>query len=103
MSVVSYSKLEQEKPSWNELESNALQYRFNVLGEMQLEFLWHTALRAGEDYVGAVSDGMLHGGSPPSNAHDCRSEDCKGQLASQPTHDRGNDVAFRDRKSAKRL
>ena len=33
-SVVSYSKLEQEKPSWNELESNALQYRFNVLGEL---------------------------------------------------------------------
>ena len=54
---------------------------------MQLEFLWHTALRAGEDYVGAVSDGMLHEGYPPSNAHDCRSEDCKGQLASQPTHD----------------
>ena len=47
----------------------------------------HTAFRASEDYVRGVSDGMVHGGSAPSDAHDCRSEDCEGQLASQTTHE----------------
>ena len=60
---------------------------YSVLGEIQLEFLWHTAFRASEDYVRGVSHGMVHGGSAPSDAHDCRSEDCEGQLASQPTHE----------------
>ena len=63
---------------------------FNVHGEIHvhLEFLWHTALRASEDYVRGVFDGMVHGGSAPLDAHDYRSEDCEGQLASQPTHER---------------
>ena len=30
---------------------------FNVLSEIQLEFLWHTALRASEDHVQGVSYG----------------------------------------------
>ena len=60
---------------------------FNVLGEIQLEFLWHTALRASEDYAGGVSECMMHGGSAHLDAHHCRSEDCEGQLASQSTHE----------------
>ena len=35
---------------------------FNVHGEIHvhLEFLWHTALRASEDYIRGVFDGMVH-------------------------------------------
>ena len=32
-----------------------------LIGEIQLEFLWHTALRASEDYAGGVSECMMHG------------------------------------------
>ena len=43
------------------------------MNEMNLEFLWHTALWASEDYVRGVSDGMVHEGSAPLDAHGCRS------------------------------